>query len=68
MKIALLVVSFAAAVAGCDFSGMTEPSATSVCRRIGARCQLPDGPLGVCIETRCDGEQTPPCFTCTPQH
>ncbi|HER19577.1 MAG TPA: hypothetical protein ENO14_00865 [Chromatiales bacterium] len=68
MKNVFLAASFAVLLAACDFSEMTVPAATSECRQIGARCQLSDGPLGVCIETRCENEQTPPCFACTPQH
>ncbi len=59
---------FTAAISGCDMSGMTEPSVPTTCSRIAEKCQLPDGPLGVCIETRCEADEKPPCFACTPQH
>ncbi len=63
-----LVMSVLLAIAGCDPSEMTAPAVDATCRQIGSRCQLPDGPLGVCIETACAAGQTPPCFACTPQH
>lgn len=53
---------------GCDFSDLATPAASSVCTRIGEQCQLPDGPLGVCLEKPCPEGATPPCFACTPQH
>ncbi|MCZ7680716.1 MAG: hypothetical protein M5U28_18880 [Sandaracinaceae bacterium] len=37
------------------------------CARLGERCQLPDGPIGICSETSepCDH---PPCLACVSQH
>ncbi|MBM4270417.1 MAG: hypothetical protein FJ144_28065 [Deltaproteobacteria bacterium] len=46
----------------------TSPPIPSTCSRIGAQCQLPGGPLGVCQETPCDEGVAAPCFACTPQH
>ena len=54
--------------AGCDLSGMTSDAPTAICGRIGERCQLPEGPLGVCLDKPCAEGQSPPCFACTPQH
>jgi len=59
---------FIAIISACDMSEMTEPTVPTTCSRIADKCQLPDGPLGVCIETRCEPGEQPPCFACTPQH
>jgi len=51
----------------CD--SMSEPAVPASCAETGNRCQLPDGPVGVCQETACAAaESTPPCFKCTSQH
>ena len=67
MKGAFLVLVLLS-VQGCDFSEMSSPAPSAACRSIGERCRTADGPLGVCLETRCKDDQTPPCFACTPQH
>jgi len=51
--------------AACEGIGEAPPAS---CAAIGARCQLPGGPIGVCQETRCEDGGVPPCFVCTPQH
>jgi hypothetical protein len=55
------------ALASCDAGLMAEPVST-VCQEAGAQCSLATGPLGVCEQTRCDGDAEPPCFTCISQH
>jgi len=62
---AVLAVLLALVAAACDMSSSPPPT---TCTQIGAQCQMPDGPLGVCQETRCEAGATPPCFACTPQH
>jgi len=69
-RILPLVNKFAAitpfVLLACDPSSLsTGPSAT--CTESGARCQLPEGPLGVCERSQCAPGATPPCFQCTPQ-
>lgn len=59
------VVAFA--VAGCDAMPVEAPP-PATCTSIGARCQLADGPVGVCQDAPCAPGATPPCFQCTPQH
>lgn len=51
--------------AACEGIGTAPPSS---CAAIGARCQLPGGPIGVCQQTPCTGGAVSPCFVCTPQH
>lgn len=60
-------VSFALFPA-CDLGSMSQPSVSAECAEIGAQCQLPNGPLGVCQEAPCPPGSTPPCFKCTSQH
>lgn len=55
-------------VAGCPQSGSTRtPREPEACERMGDRCQLPDGPIGICSDTTqpCDD---PPCLACMSQH
>ena len=53
--------------AACDDSIATPPT-PAACAQIGAQCQLPGGPLGVCQRVTCAAGAPPPCFTCTSQH
>ena len=62
-----LLTALALCIAGCDLED-TAPPPTPVCTEVGARCELPDGPLGVCERQTCRKGETPPCFQCTPQH
>jgi hypothetical protein len=55
-------------LAACDLGSMSQPSVPAECAKIGAQCQLPNGPLGVCQEAPCPPGSSPPCFKCTPQH
>jgi hypothetical protein len=64
----IAVVLIAALGAGCDPGSFATPATPADCVAIGARCQLPDGPIGVCQEAPCGAGATPPCFACTPQH
>jgi len=55
-------------VAGCpESSSGSAPSEPEACEQIGQRCQLPEGPIGICSETTepCD---EPPCLACMSQH
>lgn len=65
MRLALGLLLFAA---GCDPGRFAEPAAPPTCAAVGARCQLPDGPLGVCLAAPCAAGTPGPCFVCTPQH
>ncbi len=62
--VALLV----AACLGCDLDEYAQPEPSGECRESWALCQLEGGPLGVCESRACAPGETPPCFTCTPQH
>lgn len=42
------------------------PSAT--CARVGDKCKLPSGPLGVCMERACPEGEAAPCLYCQGQH
>jgi len=64
---AALVLVVAGLCAACDAS-LSSPPVSSSCAQIGAQCQLPGGPLGVCQELACAPGATAPCFTCTSQH
>ena len=48
--------------------GLVAPAAPAACRQIGQQCQRPEGPLGVCQETKCGADASPPCYVCTSQH
>lgn len=61
------------------FGGLTllacpklEPPPPATCARLGAKCQLPDGPLGVCEQAVCPDDSKskglPSCLRCTSQH
>ena len=51
--------------AGCP--DMAASSVPTTCARVGDKCKLPSGPLGVCQQTDC-AEGSGPCFVCQPQH
>jgi hypothetical protein len=51
---------------GCD-TPLSTP-VTGACTEIGAQCQRPDGPLGVCQAVPCSADASAPCFLCTAQH
>ncbi len=42
------------------------PVATT-CARVGDRCRMPDGPIGICGETLGECAE-PPCLACQSQH
>ena len=52
----------------CDLSSSIESMPAVECSKIGAQCQLPDGPLGVCQSSPCSDGEMPACFVCTSQH
>jgi hypothetical protein len=52
----------------CEFESFVSESPRSTCEEVGAQCQLPNGPLGVCELTSCALGVSPPCFKCTSQH
>jgi hypothetical protein len=60
-------VILSACGAACDVESFSSPTRTS-CAEIGAQCQLPDGPLGVCLDAPCAAGAAPPCFKCVSQH
>ncbi len=51
---------------GCDAPPST-PREPAACERIGDRCQLPGGPIGICSETTAPCDE-PPCLACMSQH
>ena len=56
-------------LAGCDPDSIADPAVSASCSAIGARCQRPEGPVGVCQESPCPPDATSrPCFSCTNQH
>jgi hypothetical protein len=63
-----LVMVASGLLSACDLGSMSQAPVPSECAAIGAQCQLPDGPLGVCQESPCEPGANPPCFTCTSQH
>lgn len=52
---------------GCP-EGAGEAVAPEDCERIGQRCQLPSGPIGVCNDTGRSDCDSPPCLGCMSQH
>ncbi len=56
------------ALGSCDLGSGFPPSPSALCETVGAQCALPEGPLGVCERSRCEGGAPPPCFACVPQH
>lgn len=67
MRCALGLSLLALALTGCPepARSASEPAA---CERIGERCVLPDGPIGVCNDTGRTDCASPPCLDCMPQH
>lgn len=56
------------ALTGCAERGAPAPPREPVvCERLGDRCQLPDGPIGICSETT-EPCEAPPCLACMSQH
>lgn len=53
-------------LAGCP--DLAEAPVPATCAKLAAKCKLPSGPLGVCLETTCGPQETPPCYVCQPQH
>ena len=64
----MLLLAFLLLFSACDLSDLNESNPLTECTKIGAQCQLPDGPLGVCLSAPCAEDQTQPCFVCTSQH
>ncbi len=63
-----LALAASVVVSGCDLGSVSEAPVSAECTAIGARCQRPDGPIGVCQQTNCTSGAKPPCYVCTPQH
>jgi len=64
----LLAACLAACAIACDPASFVSEPPPETCTEIGAQCQLPGGPLGVCESAPCAAEVTPPCLVCTGQH
>jgi len=65
----LAILAFGIALcSACDFGSFSAPAVSATCAEIGAHCQLPDGPIGVCQRAPCSPGAEPPCFRCTSQH
>lgn len=54
-------------LAGCPETA-SDPVGAEECERIGQRCRLEDGPIGVCNDTGKTDCESPPCLECMPQH
>jgi len=52
--------------AGCP--EMAADAVPTTCARVGDKCKLPSGPLGVCQQTDCAPGAGTACFVCQPQH
>ena len=68
LLLAVVALAASACFSACDFGSLSQPAVSSECAAVGAQCQLPGGPLGVCQEISCDPGASPPCFKCTSQH
>jgi hypothetical protein len=55
-------------LSACDAGSLSQPAISAECHSIGAQCQLPGGPLGVCEQVPCGPGAEPPCFKCASQH
>jgi hypothetical protein len=68
-RVGVLTISALASLllSACDATELGT-AASTVCIEVGAQCQLPTGPLGVCERTQCAAGATPPCFECISQH
>jgi hypothetical protein len=62
------LVAGAVLLSACDPGSLSQPAVSAECRSIGAQCQLPGGPLGVCEQVPCGPGAEPPCFKCASQH
>ncbi len=60
----VFVVGLSVLLAACEVG----PGVAATCSKIAEKCQLPDGPLGVCLQRECKPGEVTPCFACTPQH
>lgn len=67
LRLAAALFGLSLLSAACD-EALVAPAAPAACRQIGQQCQRPEGPLGVCQETKCAADASPPCFVCTSQH
>ena len=69
LALALATAALGATVAlgGCGEARRAPAPEAEPCARIGDRCRLPEGPVGVCNVTTapCDD---PPCLACISQH
>jgi len=68
MRGSIALLFFVVLLSGCPETGTTPtPREERDCERIGDRCHLPDGPIGICNETTgpCND---PPCLACMSQH
>ena len=68
MRVCLLFLAFG--LFGCPQDALTEISAK--CVKLGDKCKLPSGPLGVCDQQPCPGKSTDDrskmCLRCISQH
>jgi len=62
-----LMVFAVVAVVGCQDHAM-DAAPIAACAAVGQQCDLGNGVLGVCFDTSCAPDHTPPCFTCAKQH
>ncbi|MBX3126440.1 MAG: hypothetical protein KF718_06970 [Polyangiaceae bacterium] len=59
---------------GLSLTGCPERSAapsgeeTAQCSKLGQKCRLAPGVLGVCNDVPCVGQRQPPCLACLSQH
>jgi hypothetical protein len=68
MARAVVAACLVAIAAACDLGAFVSDPPPASCTRIGAQCQLPDGPLGVCESAPCADAASSPCLVCTEQH
>jgi hypothetical protein len=68
MTRAIVAGLLAALASACDPAGLISEPPSATCARVGAKCQLADGPLGVCESAPCTADAAPPCLVCTAQH
>jgi hypothetical protein len=61
-----LLLALALMTGGCP--GVTTDPVPTACARVGDKCKLPSGPLGVCLQAESCPEGSGPCFVCQPQH
>ncbi len=66
--IVIVTILLATLCSACESGSMSDAAIPAACSQIGAQCQRPEGPIGVCQETHCAAGAQPPCFTCTSQH